>query len=225
MTFLQRIYALLVHSPVQLHIYDSLGNHVGYASDEVLELGFYALYFGDDEPQIALIPTPSSPTYDVILRGIGSGSYSLSILALNDAGNLINEWSFTGETFEGAVHYHTITTTATGELLAISWERVFNDPKRGTMLKISTDDKYFQFIAPGKDFGIKHDPNMRILRHVIIINYGDSQMRLIATAVDDCIGFCVATAWDRKTGKSYLLIDKPNPRGGSCNLLIEARLL
>jgi parallel beta-helix repeat protein len=89
----------------------------------------------------------------------------------------------------------------------ISWEFVFQDPRRGTTLKISTDDKYFQFIAPNKDFGVKHDPNMIVSPHLIIIRYGDPELRLDATAVHDKIDFCLAIAWDKTTGKKYLLID------------------
>lgn len=94
--------------------------------------------------------------------------------------------------------------------LTISWEHVFEDPRRGTILKISTDDKYFQFIAPDKDFGVKHDSNMKVLNHVIIIRYEDNEMRLIATAVNNKIDFCAATAWDRQTGKRYVLSDRSN---------------
>lgn len=92
-------------------------------------------------------------------------------------------------------------------LPAISWEYVFKDPKRGTVLKISTDDKYFQFIAPGKDFGIKHDPNMQVFNRAITICYQDKQMCLWATAIDYRVRLCSAVAWDKQTGKTYLLID------------------
>jgi len=106
------------------------------------------------------------------------------------------------------------------EPTTITWEYVFEDAKRGTMLKISTDDKYFQFIAPDKDFGIKHDLNMAVSirdRHHetefevrIRIRYEDSDMRLRA---DIKIRYdhkdkerCNAVAWDKHTRKHYLLM-------------------
>jgi parallel beta-helix repeat protein len=87
----------------------------------------------------------------------------------------------------------------------ISWELVFQDLKRGTTLKISTDDKYFQFVALAKDFGVKQDLKMKVFNHVIIICYSDSQLLLVAAA-DSNIGFCSAVAWDKQTCKTYWLI-------------------
>jgi hypothetical protein len=92
----------------------------------------------------------------------------------------------------------------------ISWEYVFKDAKRSTVLKISIDDKFFQFIAPDKDFGVRYDAKMLHLRKAIVICFEDKEMRLIATAVDDKIDFCSAIAYDKQTRKTYLLIDKPN---------------
>ncbi|MGB9779084.1 MAG: hypothetical protein ACPLW8_06715, partial [Candidatus Bathyarchaeales archaeon] len=65
-------------------------------------------------------------------------------------------------------------------------------------------------VASNRDFGVKYDPKMVMLKHVIVICYEDKEMRLIATAVDDKIDFCSAVAWDKQTRKTYLLIDKPN---------------
>ena len=91
----------------------------------------------------------------------------------------------------------------------ISWEYVFEDPCRGTILKISTDDRYFQFIAPGKDFGVKHDPKMTVLKNIIGICYGDSTMRLAAAAVVGKINFCSAIGRDKQANKTYLLTGGP----------------
>jgi len=88
---------------------------------------------------------------------------------------------------------------------AISWEHIFKDPCTGTILKISTDDKYFQFIAPSKDFGIKYDYNMRVCGNIITICYKDQEFSITAIALN-CY-YCVAFAKDLKTGKTYLLVD------------------
>lgn len=47
----------------------------------------------------------------------------------------------------------------------ISWEYVFRDAKLGTMLKISPDDKYFQFIAPDKTVSIIEAGKMVVREH------------------------------------------------------------
>jgi PKD repeat protein/predicted phosphohydrolase len=90
------------------------------------------------------------------------------------------------------------------------WQYIFKDSYgRGTTLKINTAYKFFKFIAPGKDYGIRKATYMRLCGSAIIINHCDNQLRLITTAVDTKLDFCVANVWDVKTGKRYSLLDKP----------------
>jgi hypothetical protein len=86
---------------------------------------------------------------------------------------------------------------------------VFKDSdNRGTLLKINTDYKLFQFTAPSKDFGIKYDAKMtQLCKQVIIICYEDKDMRLGATAIDSKT--CLAIAYDKQTNKNYWLIMHP----------------
>jgi hypothetical protein len=87
------------------------------------------------------------------------------------------------------------------------WTHIFRDSTRKTELRININDRTFQFVAPDKDFGVKHDAKMIQLKQVIIICYEDKEMRLTATAVDDRT--CVAIACDKQTGKSYWLMEHP----------------
>ena len=89
----------------------------------------------------------------------------------------------------------------------ISWEYIFDDSCRGTELRISTDDKYFQFVTPDKTFLIKHDPDMKIRDQLIAINFEDDEIRLRASAIDNNWDFGIAYAIDKETGKRYTLID------------------
>lgn len=89
---------------------------------------------------------------------------------------------------------------------AISWEYVFKDAKRSTVLKISTDDKHFQFIAPDKDFGVTYDPKMKVLKNTVIIFHSDSEMLMQATVIGK--NFCSAFVLDKQTGKIYWLISR-----------------
>jgi hypothetical protein len=121
------------------------------------------------------------------------GNYTVAFYSTDNAGN--------------------IEPTNIIQVTLFSWTYIFTDSYgRGTTLKINTQYKLFQFTAPNKDFGIKHDIKMVQLKNVIIICYEDREMRLIATAVDDRIDFCSAIAWDKTSNKKYLLIDKPNCR-------------
>ncbi len=90
-----------------------------------------------------------------------------------------------------------------------SWNYIFKDSDgRGTVLKICTAYKFFQFTAPNKDFGVKCDAKMIQLKQVTVICYEDKEMRLAATATDDKT--CSAIAWDKQTCKTYCLIEHPS---------------
>jgi len=94
------------------------------------------------------------------------------------------------------------------------WCYVFEDSSclpRGTILKINTVLKLFQFIAPGKDFGVRHASYMliwtsRVGVHIIIW-HEDAEMRLYASASPDT-DYCVAYASDKIAHRFYGLTDK-----------------
>ena len=96
---------------------------------------------------------------------------------------------------------------------AISWECIFEDTKRDTTLKISTDDKCFQFVASDKTFGVKHDSNMHVVQYpyftCITICFADGEIKLAAYALDGKFDCCIACAKNIHTGKTHLLIDTP----------------
>ncbi|MCJ7767563.1 hypothetical protein MUP79_04155, partial [Candidatus Bathyarchaeota archaeon] len=73
-----------------------------------------------------------------------------------------------------------IEKTNTVQVTLFSWNHVFKDSDgRGTVLKVNTVYKFFQFTAPTKDFGVKYDAKMvQLCKQVIIICYEDRDMRL-----------------------------------------------
>jgi hypothetical protein len=111
--------------------------------------------------------------------------------------------------FNSSDNVENVEATHRIDVTLFSWSYVFKDSDgRGTILKINTAYKFFQFIAPNKDFGIKYDAKMiQLCKQVIIICYEDKQMRIGATAVD--ARTCSAIAWDKQTCKTYLLIAHP----------------
>jgi len=215
-------FGIQVYSPANVFVIDPLRRSIGFnptINESVNEIPG-AFYSGPGtEPQIIMIPDPINGSYNILLVGTASGDYTLTV-------EYITAEQTTTQTFNGTIsenehQYYSAVISETGEMNAISWEHVFKDPKRGTILKVSADDKFFQFVAPDKDFGIKCDADMKVLNHVILICYEDSEMRLVATAVNDKIDFCSAIAWDKQTRKCYLLIDKPNlPRYIRCHFFI-----
>ena len=95
------------------------------------------------------------------------------------------------------------------QVTLFSWNYIFEDTYgRGTTLKINLAHKFFQFITPDKDYGIRKATYMWQYGRTIIIQHCDKQLRLITVAVDTKLDFCIAYAKDTHTGKQYWLIDK-----------------
>jgi hypothetical protein len=100
-------------------------------------------------------------------------------------------------------------TTHAINVTLFSWNYIYQDTYgRGTTLKINLAHKFFQFIAPNKDYGIRKATYMKQCGRAIIIQHCDSELRLITVAVDTKLDFCYAMAWDTQTRKCYFLIDK-----------------
>ncbi|MEM3616896.1 MAG: LamG-like jellyroll fold domain-containing protein [Candidatus Bathyarchaeia archaeon] len=199
-----------VHSPAHILIIDPLGRKVGYDSTTATflhDIPYAKVNLLDTEPESVVIPWPLNGTYVIQLIGIADGSYTLNLTLSTDSSTFMTQ-TFSGTITNGSIQTFT-ADIATLNFKLYSWDYVFKDAKRDTILRINTRDKYFQFIAPNKDFGVKYDFRMIVLKHVIIC-FEDEEMRLIATAVDDKIDFCSAIAFDKQTRKTYILIDKPN---------------
>lgn len=112
-----------VHSPVDLHIYDSAGHHVGVDASGKVEIGFEATFLKADDSQLVFISKPSNK-YTVKLVGIGTGAYNLT--AYRAADDRILSAVKTGTVTEGkTIEYE--ATVAKDDLtlqipgLAISW--------------------------------------------------------------------------------------------------------
>jgi hypothetical protein len=194
-----------------LHIYDEQGNHVGlnYSTNQI-ELGIPECDYYDDGNGTIIMVVPQIMNLRIVVDARYAEhpveSYNLTVTLSTDVG-----FYSTTETLNiTAGQRQTFTTVASQNGLTLYvWQYIFKDERRGTELRINTDDKYFQFFAPGKDFGVKYDPKMFVRYGVIVICYGDSEMCLTATAVNG-VHFCTAIAYDKQTRKTYWLFDMPN---------------
>jgi hypothetical protein len=98
---------------------------------------------------------------------------------------------------------HTISVTL------FLWDYIFEDTHgRGTILKINTEHEFFQFLTPDNDYGIRKADCMRQCGRALIIKHDDGELRLMTTAVDTGLDFCVVNAWDLQAGKRHFLNDK-----------------
>lgn len=102
-----------------------------------------------------------------------------------------------------------VEPTNTIQVTLFSWTYVFTDSYgRGTTLKINIAHKFFQFITPDRDYGIRNATYMRLYKRAIIICHKDNELKLATVSVDTKLDFCIAYAKDIQTGKEYWLIDK-----------------
>jgi len=130
--------------------------------------------------------TYSAPFY---LTSLADGIYTIEYNSTDNIGN--------------------VETTHATSVTLFSWNYVFTDSYgRGTTLKINTIHKFFQFITPDKDYGIRKATYMHVYNRAIIICHKDNELKLATVSVDTKLDFCIAYAKDIQTGKEYWLIDK-----------------
>jgi hypothetical protein len=128
-------------------------------------------------------------THPFLLIGLSDGVYHIDYNSTDYAGN--------------------VELTHTIQVTLFSWNYIFEDTYgRGTTLKINLAHRFFQFITPDKDYGIRNATYMRQSGRAITIAHSDKQLQLITTAVDTKLDFCIAVAWDLQTRRQYFLIDK-----------------
>jgi len=90
----------LVHSPVELHVYDSNGKHVGLGVSGELERGFIADCYTIEGIQVVTIPEPKDD-FNVELIGTGNGQYNLT--AVTVTGDVLRKDSYVGEVERGEI--------------------------------------------------------------------------------------------------------------------------
>jgi hypothetical protein len=165
--------------------------------------------------------TPETPFTLDAGDGEGSGIFSTAYRIYNstyDSGWLPYTGSFNLTALADGVYtiefnsvdnLGNVETTKSIQITLFSWNYIFTDSYgRGTMLKINLAHKFFQFITPDKDYGIRKATYMRAYKRAIIICHQDNELKLATVSVDTQLDFCIAYAKDTQTGKEYWLIDK-----------------
>ena len=75
-----------VHSPVNLHIYDSSGNHVGRGENGEIDYNITGVAYEEiGENKFVFLPTSGGQTYQIELDGTGSGTFSLRVSKIEDS--------------------------------------------------------------------------------------------------------------------------------------------
>ena len=74
-----------VHSPINLHIYDSSGNHVGRGENGDIDYNITGVAYEEiGENKFVFLPTSNGQTYQIELDGTGVGTYSLRVSKIED---------------------------------------------------------------------------------------------------------------------------------------------
>ena len=218
---------------IDLHAYSQDGRHIGinyetgeyeiqipgaYASGDLLN-GREWIFVPEDVNVYFIVNAKDNDEFfdafpEAWKFSDGIETFDLSLIYYDSNGNRWESTPITEQINPGETIWHIPDIienpdgTYTTGLTPITWECIFEDPVRHTTLKISTNDKHFQFITPDKEFLVKHDPNMKITNRAIVIIYKDWEIKIATVAVDTKLDFCIAIAWDQQTRKQYILIDK-----------------
>jgi hypothetical protein len=87
-----------------------------------------------------------------------------------------------------------------------TWENSFESAS-GFALRISTNDKYFQFITPEKTYSITKADSMIVIGRTMMIFHSDDKLTLISFSNSN-IDYCLTYAQDMQTGQRYVLLDR-----------------
>ena len=158
------------------------------------------IYVTPDTSFILEASDVGSGVYSTVYR-IYNSTYDTGWIPYTAPFNLaaLNDGVYTIE-FYSTDNIGNIEATSSIQVTLFSWDYIFTDSySRGTILKINTEHKFFQFITPDKDYGIRNATYMQVYRRSIVIYHKDDELRLIMLAVDTKLDFCVAIAWDRQT--------------------------
>jgi hypothetical protein len=138
-----RYLVIVLHSDVDLHVYDPEGNHVGlnYETGEVeVEIpGTEILETTQDGIPIALrIHQPLPGSYLVQLKGRSKGTYTLTIEGIQ--GDIVTSSnSFTKEVNEGEVQSSTVVVSNIEGVMTVFSE----EPSRGALMEVIPKDLHF----------------------------------------------------------------------------------
>jgi hypothetical protein len=87
-----------------------------------------------------------------------------------------------------------------------TWENSFESAS-GFALRISTNDKYFQFITPEKTYSITEADSMIVIGRTTTIFHSDDKLTLISFSNSN-VDYCLTYAQDMQTGQRYVLLDR-----------------
>ena len=87
-----------------------------------------------------------------------------------------------------------------------TWENSFESAS-GFALRISTNDKYFQFITPEKTYSITKADFMIVIGRTTTIFHSDDKLTLISFSNSN-IDYCLTYAQDMQTGQRYVMLDR-----------------
>jgi len=100
-----------VHSPVNLHIYDSSGNHVGRGENGDIDYNITGVAYEEiGENKFVFLPTSGGQTYQIELDGTGVGTYSLRVSKIE--GNEVVETAYYSDLPVNTATEATITLAA-----------------------------------------------------------------------------------------------------------------
>ncbi len=112
------ITAFWVQCPVDLHVYDSAGHHVGLDSSGRPEIGFEADFIELNESQLIIVRN-ATETYRVKLVGTDEGSFNLTVSTIEND-QIAKSSSQIGVVFKGqTIEYETKTSSEKVEIIAI----------------------------------------------------------------------------------------------------------
>ncbi|MHA2330463.1 MAG: OmpL47-type beta-barrel domain-containing protein, partial [Candidatus Hodarchaeales archaeon] len=208
---------------IEFYSIDNLGN-VELTKTETVFLDNTSpstvLSIGDPQHGAGMIYVTSDTPFTLTATDTGSDVFSTSYRIYNtvyDSGwqTYVDPFTIMGLDGQYSIEFYSIDNLGNKEnnheinIMLFSWDYIFEQYCTGDIiLKIDIDHKFFQFISPVKDYGIRKATRMLVLRKVIVIHHEDSELKLVSVSIDTRKNFCVVIARDLITGEKYVLFGR-----------------
>jgi hypothetical protein len=198
-----------VHCPVNLFIIDPNNRCIGFDEDtkQIINEIYGAVFINDPKinQEVIWIPEVVEGTYQLFLTGTEEGTYNLTVSTYNLSSRLTT--TYFGNISTEKTQTFTVDISA-AVLKLYAWQFIFEDLKRHTLLRLNVKEKYFQFIAPDKEFPVLNASRMVVLHNeIILVWYNDFETRAFIAAIPS-MDFCFAFVYNKELHKLYFLLDK-----------------
>ncbi|MBI5734177.1 MAG: hypothetical protein HY973_04540, partial [Candidatus Kerfeldbacteria bacterium] len=188
-----------VHSPVELHVYDAQGNHVGPAENNSIEEGIGGVTYEEvDGNKFVFLSGDTSQSYTVKLQATGNGSFNMRVKDIVD------------DAVGNTIYYNQVPITSSSKA-----ELAINSVVTGDLLLDSAGNGNLEVIQPSAILDATQSQDLVKPTTTISLSgtsgtngWFKSQVAISLTAIDDNAGV-LRTEYSLDSGQTWVTYNDP----------------